>query len=161
MVCCISSKRSWQGLQLCFKLYFNRRSTHKVIGLQSDESPHFENFETPNLGVLGQNDIWMQASWPCTKNTIRGKVVASLKFMLWWILWIRVCSWLVHAPKMFQLRITNLLFGLCRSMWVIDLLITLFSPHHEVLACPSTPKCCELGSVPNSLSFRCFHPLDS
>jgi hypothetical protein len=28
------------------------------MGLQSRESPNFENFETLNLGVLEQNDIW-------------------------------------------------------------------------------------------------------
>jgi len=31
------------------------------------------------LGVLGQNAIWMWASWSGTKYTIRGKVVASPK----------------------------------------------------------------------------------
>jgi hypothetical protein len=36
--------------------------------------------------------------------------------------------------------LTNLLFGLCRSMRIIDLLVTLPSPHPEALTCPSTPK---------------------
>jgi hypothetical protein len=45
------------------------------MGFQSCGSPNFENFgilgnfETPNLGVLGQNDIWVLALWPCIKNT--------------------------------------------------------------------------------------------
>ncbi len=30
-----------------FKPHFNRRSTHKIMGLQSRESPNFGNFETP------------------------------------------------------------------------------------------------------------------
>jgi hypothetical protein len=34
------------------------------------------------LGLPGQNDIWMQPSWLITMNTIRGKVVASIKFEL-------------------------------------------------------------------------------
>ncbi len=36
-----------------------------------------QNCGSPNLGVLGQNDIWVQAPWPDIENTIRGKVVAS------------------------------------------------------------------------------------
>ncbi len=31
------------------------------------------------------------------------------KFGLWWVLWIHVCSWLVHAPKGFQLCINQLI----------------------------------------------------
>jgi hypothetical protein len=35
-------------------------SSHfKVMGFQSRESPHFRNFMIPNLGVPGQNDIWV------------------------------------------------------------------------------------------------------
>ncbi len=36
--------------------------------------------------------------------------------------------------------LTNLLFGLCRSVWVIYLLVNLPSPHPRALARPSTPK---------------------
>jgi hypothetical protein len=32
---------------------------------------------TPNLGVMGQNDIWALAPWPGIENTIRRKVVPS------------------------------------------------------------------------------------
>jgi hypothetical protein len=53
------------------------------MGFQSRGSPNFEIFETPNLGVLRQIDIWVQALWLGTKNTIMGKLVASLKFRSW------------------------------------------------------------------------------
>jgi hypothetical protein len=56
------------------------------MGLQSRGSPHFENFRVPNLGVLGQNDIYVFALWLGTKNIIRGKVVFSPKFRLWQVL---------------------------------------------------------------------------
>jgi len=69
---------------------------------------NFGNFETPKLGVLRQNDIWVQALWPSTKNNIRGKVVASPKFRPWWVLWVCVCTWLIRAPKMLQLRTNQL-----------------------------------------------------
>ncbi len=53
------------------------------MGFQSCRHPNFKNFETPNLKVVGQNDIWMLDSWPCTKNIIKEKVVASPKFGPW------------------------------------------------------------------------------
>jgi ribulose 1,5-bisphosphate carboxylase large subunit-like protein len=41
---------------------------------------YLKNFGTPNLGILGQNDIWVLAPWPKIENTIKGKVVISPKF---------------------------------------------------------------------------------
>jgi hypothetical protein len=54
-------------------------------------------------GKLEQNAIWMWASWRGTKYIIRGKVVASPKSRLWWVLWIRICPWFVLTPKVLQL----------------------------------------------------------
>jgi hypothetical protein len=42
--------------------------------------------------------------------------------------------------KCFNYALTNLLFGLCSSMWVINVLVTLCSPHPKAPACPSTSK---------------------
>jgi hypothetical protein len=85
------------------------RGLHKKnMDFQSHGGPNFKNFEIPHLEVLGQNDIWMLAPWLGTKNTIRGKVVASPKFGLWWVLWICVCSWFIRATKMFQLHTNQL-----------------------------------------------------
>ncbi len=83
-----------QWLQLFFGPHLNERFVQKVMGLQSCGSP---NFMTPNMWIPGQNDIWVLALWPNIENTIRGKVVASPKSRSWWILWVCVCSWLVHA----------------------------------------------------------------
>jgi hypothetical protein len=80
----------------------------------------------------------MLVPWLGTEYTIRGKVVASLKFRLWWILWIHVCPWFVRAPKCFNYALTNLLVGLCRSVWVIELLVNFPSPHPEAPARPFT-----------------------
>jgi len=124
-------------IQLCFKPHLNQRSK-KNLGFQSRKSFNFENFGTPNLGVLGQNDIWVHAPWPSTNNTIRGKVVASPKIRPWWVLWVCVCP-SVHQ-KCFNYVLTNLLFGLCRSVWIIDPLVIPRSPHLGVLPCPSTSE---------------------
>jgi len=109
VVCHISLKSSQQGLQLCFKPHFNQRSTQEFMGLQSCGSPNLGNFGTPNLGVLEQNDIWVQAPWPGIENIISEKVVASPKSRPWWILWIHVYMRLIHAPKMLQLRTNQLI----------------------------------------------------
>jgi hypothetical protein len=39
--------------------------------------------EVVTLGILGQNVIWMWASWKGTKYAIRGKLVASPKSGPW------------------------------------------------------------------------------
>jgi hypothetical protein len=92
------------------------------------------------LGVWRQNDMWVLVPWLGTKYTIRGKVVASLKSRPWWVLWIFVYPWFVRAPKWSNYTLTNLLFGLCKFVWVIELLINLFSPHPGAPAHPSTFK---------------------
>jgi hypothetical protein len=101
-----------------------------------------------HLGVSGQNDIWVLVLWPSTEYNIMGKVAASPKFGPWWVLWVRVCPWLVCAPKCSNYTLTNLLFGLCKSTWVIDLLVNLPSPHPKLQHAPLPSKCCEPKSTP-------------
>ncbi len=138
MACHIPLENSQQRLQLCFRPHLNLRFSHKVMGLQSHGNPNFENFGTLNLGVLGQNDIWVLALWLGTKNIIRGKVMASPKSG-----WIS-CSMFAHGSFVHQkcsnYELTNLLFDLCRSVWIIDLLVSLPSPHPKAPTRPSTPK---------------------
>jgi len=68
-----------------------------------------------------QNDIWVLVLWPSIKYTIRGKVVASPKFGLWWILWVRVCSWFICAPKVLELCTNQLIVWfvwVCVNKWI-------------------------------------------
>jgi hypothetical protein len=56
--------------------------------------------------------------------------------------------------KCFDYALTNLLFDLCRSVWIIDLLVTHPSPHLGALGCPSTfevlqPKECAPTPYPS------------
>jgi hypothetical protein len=53
------------------------------MNLQSGGSPNFENFETTDLGVLKQNDIWVQPLWQGIDNIVRKKMVASPKSGSW------------------------------------------------------------------------------
>jgi hypothetical protein len=65
VACHIFLERSRQGLQLSFISHLNWRFLHKVMGLQSRESPHFENFETRNLGGLTK---WHLGVGPVAKH---------------------------------------------------------------------------------------------
>jgi hypothetical protein len=65
-------------------------------------------FRDSHLGVLGQNDIWVLAPWQGPNYFIREKMVASPKSMLCWVLWIRVCPWLICAPKALKLYTNQL-----------------------------------------------------
>jgi hypothetical protein len=153
VACDIPLESLWLGLQLYFRPHFNQRFTHKVLGPQSCGSP--------NLGIPRQNDIWVLVLWPSTKYTIRGKVVVSPKYKPWWVLWIRVCLWWIYTPQCSNYTLTNLLFGLCRSVWVIELLVNLPSPILELQHAPLPPKWCELRSAPQLLFLPMSSPLDS
>ncbi len=69
---------------------------------------------------IGQKAIWMWPLWRGAKYTIRGKVVASPKSGLCWVLWVWVCLWLVLAPKVLQLCTNHFVLVLCRSVWVVE-----------------------------------------
>jgi hypothetical protein len=71
------------------------------VGRCEEMNPYAPKW-APNLGILGQNDIWVQALWPGIENNIRKKVMASPKSEPWWVLWIHICMWPIRAPKVFQ-----------------------------------------------------------
>ncbi len=126
VACEISLESSQWGLQFCFKLHLNPRSAHKVMRTQSRGSPNFKNFRTPIWESREKNAIWMWASWRGTKYSIRGKVIASPKSKLWWVLWIQVCSWFIQAPKVLQLCTNHLVFGFVQvrvSGWCLSLFL--------------------------------------
>ncbi len=158
-LCHILLERSWWRLQLFFRPHINQRSSKKIMGLQTRKIPHFKNFETLNLKVPRQNDIWVQAPWSSTKNIIRGKAVASLKSRLWWVLKIRVCPWLIRAPKVLQLCTNQLV------VWVVQVRVNNWLACHFVLVpIPELqhthvpPKCCEPRSAPQLLILLLFSP---
>ncbi len=138
MACHIQLESSWRGLQLCFIPHLNSRFTQEVIGFQSCRRPNFENFETTNLEVLGQNDIWVLASWLDTNNTIRGKVVASPSLGRGESYEFGFDRGSSLHQKCSNYALTNLLFGLCTFMWTIDPIVTCFSPHPGAPTRPST-----------------------
>jgi hypothetical protein len=151
VVCHISLESSQQGLQLCFKLHFNQRFVHKVMNVQSDESPKFRHFRTL---TLESRDKMTFGCWP------HGHAQKIL-FGLWRVLWICVYPWFVHATMCSNYAITNLLFDLHRDMWVIDLLVNLPSPHPRAPTRPSTLEVLWAREHTQLLFLSLSSPLDS
>jgi len=56
--------------------------------------------------------------------------------------------------------LTNLSFGLCKSMRVIELLVNISSPHHRISTCPSTPKVLRAENAPQLFFLSLFSSLD-
>jgi len=95
LLCCRwRAKYCWKALNDGYNFALNFTS---IKGL------HTKLWAPKVTWVLGQNDIWVHVLCSSTEYTIRGKVVAFPKFGMWWVLWVRVCPWLIRAPKVFQL----------------------------------------------------------
>ncbi len=109
-------------------------------GLPKLRESQFREFRDSNLGVLEQNDIWVLTLWLSTNNTVRGNVMASLSLGH-----DEFCEFVfAHGSslhqKCFNYALINLLFGLCMSLWVSDLLVKFPSPYLRAPACPFTLK---------------------
>ncbi len=99
----------------------------RILGLPSWESQNKMTFGCKHRGqvqkVLYGERLWLPLSLGCGE---------FCEFVF-------ACGSFVHQ-KCSNYAQTSLLFGLCRSMWIIDLLVTCPSPHLEALAHPSTPE---------------------
>jgi len=124
--------------------------------------------KVPTLGISGIPLGSLRTNWhlvigPMARHRVyyMGKVAVSPKSELWWVLWVRVCPWLICAPKCFNSTLTNLLFGLCMLVWLIELLINLPSPILELQHAPLPLKCYEPGYAPQFFFLSLSAPLDS
>jgi hypothetical protein len=156
MACNIPLKRSQQELELWLKPHLNQSSAHKVM------SPKVARI--PTLGISGlpfesHRTKWHLGAGPMPVHRIYYKREGGgfSKSGPWWILWVCVCPWLVHAPKCSNYALSNLLFGLCTSVWISELLVNLPNPTQS----SSTPifpqNAVRQGAHPNSFSFNCLH----
>jgi hypothetical protein len=91
----------------------------------------------------------MWAPWKGAEYTIRGKVVASPKFELWWVLCVRVAHG--SSPKVLQLCTNHLVWVVCRPVWVSEACQLFLVPSRNSNTPFYPSKCCELGSVPQLL----------
>jgi hypothetical protein len=105
VMCHIFFKRFHWGLQFFFEPHLNRRSTHKIMGLQSCRSPNLGNFETPTW------ESQDKMTFGCRHVQRRGR---------WWFPWNLGCGescgsvfargLFVHQ-KCSNYTLTDLLFG--------------------------------------------------
>jgi hypothetical protein len=144
VACDIPLESSQRGLQFCLKPHLNWRSAHKVMG--------------PQMGVPGQNVIWMWASWRGTEYTIMGKVVTSPKSGLWWVLLVWICLWLVLTPKVLKLCTNQFVVWFVQvhvNNWCLSLFLV---PIPELQHAPLPLKCYKLRSMPQLLALPLFSP---
>jgi hypothetical protein len=138
-------------------------SSQSEVCTQSYASPKLRDsqlweFRDSYLGVPGQNVIWVLIPWLGTEYTIRGEVVDSPKFGLWWVLWVCVCPWFVLTPKAFKLCINQLIVRFVQvrvSSWCLSIFLV---PIPELQHALLPPKCCKPGDVPQLLTFSLFSP---
>jgi hypothetical protein len=110
--CDIPLKSSRRELQLCFRPHFDPRSARKVMGLQSPGTPAGRDFGTPARESRERKAIWMWVPWRVTEYIIRGKVVASPKSGLWWVLCVCVARGWSQHQRCSNYALTTLC-GLC------------------------------------------------
>jgi hypothetical protein len=131
------------------------------MGLQSHGSSNFGNFRIP---TWESRDKMTFGCWP------RGQTQRILKGGRWWLPSSpghgESCgSMFAHGlsmhQKCFTYALTNLLFGLCKSVWVIDPLVACFGPHLGTPAHPSTPEVLWIRNVPQLFILPLFSHLDS
>jgi hypothetical protein len=166
VACHISLKSYRWGLQLCFKLHLNWNFTHKFMGPQSWDSPKVVG--VPILGILGlplgiPGTKWHLGAGPVARHRVYYKGEGGGFPQVWAMVSLVSLCLLVafSAPKCSNYALTNLLFGLCKTVWVIELLVNLPNPISKLQHAPLPPKCYKLGSTSQLLLLPLFSPLDS
>ncbi len=126
---------------------------------RTEKTPQFQEFQDFRFGSLGtqwQLDATLVAKhrkyykggrWWLPLSSGRGE---SCEFMY------------AHVSFMHQkcldYALTNLLFGLCKSMWIIDPFITHFNLHPGVPTHPNTLEMLQIrGRTPIPFFSHCFH----
>jgi len=139
VACQILLGKFWWGLQLCFRSHLNKRF-EKNYGPPKSQESQFRKFRDSQFGSpktkwhLGVDLVAKH------KKYYKGKVVASPKSKLWWILWICVCPWFIHAPRVLQLCINQLVIWFVQACANIDPLVTLPNPYPRAPTHPFYPQ---------------------
>jgi hypothetical protein len=145
MACDIPLESSWQGLQLCFRLHLDSRSTRKVMGLQNYESPN----KTKNhldVGLVERCRVYYNGE---------GGGFPQVRAMV--SLVCPCCPWLVLAPKVLQLRTNYLVWVLCRPVWVSEACQHFLVPSWSSNTPFYPSRCYELGSIPRLFFLLLFY----
>jgi len=111
------------------------------MGIQSAGSPNSRIVKL-RLENREKNTIWVYPLRWVTKNTIRGKVMASPKSKPWWVLWICVSLWFIRALKMLQLCINQLVVWFMQLIQIMTHLSLVLVPKVFLHAPWNLPTIC-------------------
>jgi hypothetical protein len=117
--CNIPLKSSQQRLKLCFRPHRHWRSSHEVMGPQSRGSPSCGNFRTPTWEFRDKMPLDVA---PVKRHIeyYKGEGDGFPQVRAVVSLVSPNCSWLVLAPKVFQLYTNHLVLILSRFVWVSE-----------------------------------------
>jgi hypothetical protein len=122
VACHIPLENSQRRLQLCCRPHFNRRSTHKVVGFPISRISRLQLGSPGTKWHLGA-DPWLGTD--NTKSLGHGESCDS----------VFAHGSFVHQ-KCCNYALINLLFGLCKFVWVIDYLSHFLVPIPELRHAP-------------------------
>jgi hypothetical protein len=113
------------------------------MGPQSCGSPIYGNFRTPRTK-------WHLGVGPMTRHRVYYNGEGGGFPQIWAMVSLvsSCCPWPIRAPKSCNYTLTNLLFGLYRFVWVIEVLFNLPNPISELEHAPLPPKCFEPRNTP-------------
>jgi hypothetical protein len=120
LACNILLESSWRGLNFVSDL-ISIEGLHAK--LWAPKIPRVLVVRISGLPLGSLETKWHLGAGPMVRHKIyyKGEGGGFPKFGLWWVLWIRICSWLVLTSKMLQLCTNQLVVWFCASPceWVI------------------------------------------
>jgi hypothetical protein len=151
----VSCHIPFERLDKCYNFFFNLTSIdclHTKLWASKVEG-------VPILGILGLPFGSFKTKWhlgvgPKVRHKKyykgEGGGLSKIKAM---VNLVNLCSLMVRSctKKGSNYALTNLLFGLCEFVWVINLLVNLPSPHPKISTHPSTLKMLWPRNVPQLL----------
>ncbi len=117
------------------------------MGLQSRESLSWRDFGTPTQESHERKTIWMWAPMETCRVYYEGEGGGFPQVRAVVNLVCPCCSWLILAPRVFQLCTNHLVWVMCRPMWVSEAYQLFLVPSRSSNTPFYPSKCCELGSV--------------
>jgi hypothetical protein len=161
VACHIPLNNSQQRLQIYFRPHINWRSTHKLWAPKV--------VKVPIVGISRLSPKSPRTKWylnvdPMVKHKVYYKGEGGSFFQVWaMVSLVSLCLTVIRLyTKVLQLCTNQLVvWFLCRSVWVIELLVNLLSPISELQHALLPLKCYELKNVPELLLLLLFSPLSS
>jgi hypothetical protein len=157
VACNVPLKSFWKGYNFALDLIsieglHTKLWTPKIVGVST--------LRISRLWLGSPGTKWHLGAGPVAKHIIYYKGEGDGFPEIWaMVSFVSPCLPVVRPCSNYAL--INLLFSLCRSMWVIELLVNLLGPILELQHTLLPPKCYELKNTPQLLLLPMSSPLDS